>query len=73
MSGYIPVSFQTVTDDPLVKRTETVGRIQPHVMAKIIDTEGNTVPVGTPGEICVSGYLLQKGLVSLAQLKFSSI
>ena len=56
-----PVSFQTVTDDPIVKRTETVGRVQPHVKAKLIDTEGRIVPVGTPGEVCVSGYLLQKG------------
>ena len=56
-----PVSFQTTTDDPLDKRTETVGVVQPHVKAKLIDAEGKVVPVGTPGEICVSGYLLQKG------------
>ncbi|KAL5498673.1 hypothetical protein ACEPAH_2028 [Sanghuangporus vaninii] len=61
MTETSPVSFQTMPDDPLVKRTETVGRIQPHVKAKLIDPEGNVVPVGTPGEICISGYLLQKG------------
>jgi acyl-CoA synthetase (AMP-forming)/AMP-acid ligase II len=44
-----------------MKRVETVGRVQPHVKAKLIDVDGNIVPVGTPGEICVAGYLLQKG------------
>ena len=57
------MSFQTTPDDPVLKRTETVGKVQPHVKAKIIDTEGQVVPVGQPGEICISGYLLQKGCV----------
>lgn len=56
-----PVSFQTTPDDPIEKRTETVGKVQPHVKAKLIDTDGNIVPIGTPGEICISGYLVQKG------------
>lgn len=61
MTETSPVSFQTTTDDPLLKRVETVGRVQPHVKAKLVDEEGNTVPVGTPGEVCIAGYLLQKG------------
>ncbi|KAJ7336305.1 hypothetical protein DFH08DRAFT_878382 [Mycena albidolilacea] len=61
MSETSPVSFQTVPADPIMKRVETVGRVQPHVKAKLIDVDGNIVPVGTPGEICVAGYLLQKG------------
>ncbi|KAJ6449425.1 hypothetical protein C8R47DRAFT_999222 [Mycena vitilis] len=56
-----PVSFQTTPADPIIKRVETVGRVQPHVKAKLIDPDGNIVPVGMPGEICVAGYLLQKG------------
>ncbi|KAJ7889720.1 hypothetical protein B0H13DRAFT_1626605 [Mycena leptocephala] len=56
-----PVSFQTIPADPIIKRVETVGRVQPHVKAKLIDPDGNIVPVGTPGEICIAGYLLQKG------------
>ncbi|KAH7882410.1 hypothetical protein F5I97DRAFT_1939445 [Phlebopus sp. FC_14] len=61
MTETSPVSFQTAPSDPIIKRVETVGKVQPHVKAKIIDAEGKIVPVGTPGEICVSGYLLQKG------------
>lgn len=56
-----PISFQTSPDDSLLHRTESVGRVLPHVKAKVIDPMGNTVPVGTPGEVCVSGYILQKG------------
>ncbi|KAJ7275033.1 hypothetical protein C8J57DRAFT_1313435 [Mycena rebaudengoi] len=56
-----PVSFQTTPADPIIKRVETVGKVQPHVKARLIDPDGNIVPVGTPGEICIAGYLLQKG------------
>ena len=58
-----PVSFQTTPADSLLQRTETVGKIQPHAKAKLINTKGEIVPIGTPGEICISGYLLQKGFV----------
>ncbi|KAI6127968.1 hypothetical protein EDD16DRAFT_222078 [Pisolithus croceorrhizus] len=61
MTETSPVSFQTTPADSITKRVETVGRVQPHVKAKVIDREGEVVPVGTPGEICVTGYLLQKG------------
>lgn len=59
-----PVSFQSTPTDPIIKRVETVGKVQPHVRAKVINPEGKIVPVGTPGELCVTGYLLQKGYVS---------
>ncbi|SJL12833.1 related to Long-chain-fatty-acid--CoA ligase [Armillaria ostoyae] len=61
MTETSPVSFQTTPEDPVVKRVETVGKVQPHVRAKIVDTEGQVVPVGAPGQICVAGYLVQKG------------
>ncbi|KAF5383310.1 hypothetical protein D9615_005004 [Tricholomella constricta] len=61
MTETSPVSFQTTPADDIIKRVETVGKVQPHVKAKLIDLDGNVVPVGTPGEICIAGYLLQKG------------
>ncbi|KAL1694039.1 hypothetical protein GGG16DRAFT_122877 [Schizophyllum commune] len=61
MTETSPVSFQTVPEDPIIKRVETVGRVQPHVKAKIVDSDGNVVPVGTPGQLLVAGYLLQRG------------
>ena len=55
------MSFQTTPDDPIIKRVETVGKVLPHVRAKVIDLEGQVVPVGKPGELLVAGYPLQKG------------
>ncbi|KAI0827140.1 acyl-CoA synthetase [Trametes gibbosa] len=56
-----PVSFQTTPDDAVLKRVETTGKVLPHVKAKIVNAEGEVVPVNTPGEVLVSGYVLQKG------------
>lgn len=33
----------------------------PHASAKIIDTNGNIVPIGQRGELCMAGYQLTKG------------
>ena len=41
-----PVSFQTTPSDPLIKRVETVGKVQPHVKAKIIGEDGQVLPIG---------------------------
>ncbi|HEY6433727.1 MAG TPA: AMP-binding protein [Acetobacteraceae bacterium] len=61
MTETSPVSFQTTTDDPLERRVSTVGRIFPHVEAKVIDAEGRIVPRGTPGELCTRGYCVMLG------------
>ncbi|KAI0065254.1 acetyl-CoA synthetase-like protein [Artomyces pyxidatus] len=61
MTETSPVSFQTTATDPLSKRVETVGKVRPHIKAKIVDGKGDVVPVGAPGELLVSGYLVQKG------------
>lgn len=44
-----------------MKRVETVGKVRPHVRAKIVNPDGNVVDIGKPGELLVAGYLLQKG------------
>ncbi|CBW73675.1 Long-chain-fatty-acid--CoA ligase (EC 6.2.1.3) [Mycetohabitans rhizoxinica HKI 454] len=61
MTETSPVSFQSAASDPLEKRTTTVGRIQPHLEAKIIDALGNIVPVGQTGELCTKGYSVMQG------------
>ncbi|KAG9009134.1 hypothetical protein FRB94_012406 [Tulasnella sp. JGI-2019a] len=33
----------------------------PHVKAKVVDQNNKIVPINTPGELCVNGYLVQKG------------
>jgi len=61
MTETSPVSFQSSPQDSLDRRVSTVGRIQPHMEAKVIDADGNTVPRGTPGELCTRGYAIMLG------------
>jgi len=56
MTETSPVSFQSATDEPLDKRVSTVGRVQPHLECKVVDTDGQIVPVGATGELCTRGY-----------------
>jgi fatty-acyl-CoA synthase len=61
MTETSPVSFQTAIGDPIEKQTGTVGRIHPHVEAKVIDAEDGIVPRGAPGELGTRGYSVMLG------------
>jgi mevalonyl-CoA ligase len=56
-----PTCFNAFVTDSVVKRLETVGTVMPHAHAKIVDREGNVVPLGERGELCMAGYQLQVG------------
>lgn len=43
-------------NDGEYEATSTVGYLHDHVEAKVVDTNGNIVPIGEPGELCVRGY-----------------
>ncbi|MFC6066859.1 AMP-binding protein [Streptomyces ochraceiscleroticus] len=62
MTETSPVSTQTRRDDDLEHRTETVGRVLPHVEVKVVDpATGDTVPRGEPGELCTRAYSVMLG------------
>jgi fatty-acyl-CoA synthase len=61
MTETSPASFVSATDDPLERRVSTVGRVMPHVEAKVIDAEGRIAPRGTAGELLTRGYLVMLG------------
>jgi len=61
MTETSPVSFQTTLDDPLERRVATVGRVHPHLEAKVVDADGRIVPPGTAGELCTRGYSVMLG------------
>ncbi len=63
MTETSPVSCMTTTDDPMDKRINSVGRLMPHVEAKIVDpVDGERIlGTGERGELAVSGYLVMKG------------
>jgi fatty-acyl-CoA synthase len=55
MTETSPLSTQTASNSDLETRTETVGTMIPQFEGRVIDEEGNLVPVGTPGEYCSRG------------------
>jgi fatty-acyl-CoA synthase len=61
MTETSPVSFQSSTDDPLDRRVSTVGRIQPHLEAQVVDDAAKVVPTGETGELWVRGYSVMRG------------
>lgn len=61
MTETSPASFQTHRDDALELRVSTVGRVHPHVEAKIVDTEGRVVAANVTGELCTRGYSVMQG------------
>ncbi|RDE24334.1 AMP-binding protein [Motiliproteus coralliicola] len=61
MTETSPVSTQTGAEDPIDKRVSTVGRTQPHLESKIIDSLGKIVPRGEIGELCTRGYSVMLG------------
>lgn len=56
-----PTCFNAFTDDPIRTRLSTVGTLMPHAHAKIVDRDGEVVPVGERGELWMGGYQLQAG------------
>jgi fatty-acyl-CoA synthase len=62
MTETSPVSTQTLPEDSLAHRTETVGRAHPHVDIRIAHPEtGETLPRGETGEFCTRGYSVMSG------------
>ncbi|MDU9403873.1 fatty acid CoA ligase family protein [Pseudomonas sp. zfem004] len=61
MTETSPVSLQTGADDDLERRVTSVGRTQPRLENKIVDSEGDTLPRGEIGELCTRGYSVMLG------------
>ncbi len=57
-----PAITQSLCDDALEVRTATVGRAMPCTEVKVVEPEsGETVSVGTQGELLARGYLVMQG------------
>lgn len=63
-----PVMTQTLPDDDLRRRTETVGRAMPQIEIKIVDPQtGMPLPAGRQGEVCCRGYSVMKGYYKMPE------
>jgi fatty-acyl-CoA synthase len=61
MTETSPVSTQTLPDDPIAARIETVGRVLPHLEVRIVDDKGQVVARGIEGELSTKGYSVMSG------------
>ncbi|TID07090.1 putative acyl-CoA synthetase YngI [Colletotrichum higginsianum] len=61
MTETSPVTFITAVEDSRGKKATSIGRVLPHSAAKVVDSLGNILPQGSRGELCTSGFALQKG------------
>ncbi|PYH41090.1 acetyl-CoA synthetase-like protein [Aspergillus saccharolyticus JOP 1030-1] len=61
MTETSPVTFMTSLDDARDKAMTSLGRVLPHTSAKVIRPDGTIARRGESGELCTSGYGLQKG------------
>src|SRR5260370_6787939 len=62
MTETSPISHQSMADDDNEIRVSSVGRIHPHLQAKVVDvSSGETLPVGQAGELCLAGDLVWGG------------
>lgn len=53
--------FSSLPDEDEEIVYDYVGQVSDHTEAKVIDKDGNTVPFGQGGELCLRGYCLMLG------------
>jgi fatty-acyl-CoA synthase len=74
MTETSPVSTMTRRDDGLDRRTETVGRVLPHLESKVVDpATGRPLPRGQAGELCTRGYSVMLGYWDQAEATAEAI
>ncbi|HSO62188.1 MAG TPA: AMP-binding protein, partial [Desulfobacterales bacterium] len=69
-----PVITQTLIEDDIRRRTETVGRAMPCIEVKVADPKtGEAVPPGVQGEVCCRGYNVMKGYYRMPEATAKAI
>jgi fatty-acyl-CoA synthase len=61
MSELTSLTTQTSVDDPPERKAATVGRVLPHLEARLIDPHGAVLDTGEVGELVVRGYTQMQG------------
>ncbi len=69
-----PGITQTSRFDSIANRTQTVGQVLPEMEVRIIDpANGEMLPAGVPGELCVRGYNVMRGYYNNAAATAAAI
>ena len=68
-----PSSLQTRPGDSDAVKAETIGRVNAHREAAILDASGAELPRGSAGELCLRGELLMVGYWEQLQTGTSSV
>ena len=69
-----PVITQTLIEDDIRRRTETVGRAMPCIEVKVADPKtGEAVPAGVQGEVCCRGYNVMQGYYRMPEATAKAI
>ena len=69
-----PVITQTLPADNMQRRTETVGKVMPHIEMKIVNPETNqTLEPGQQGELCCRGYNVMEGYYNMEEATTKAI
>jgi fatty-acyl-CoA synthase len=69
-----PVITQTLIEDDIRRRTETVGRAMPCIEVKVADPKtGLALPPGVQGEVCCRGYNVMKGYYRMPEASARAI
>ncbi|KAM5347769.1 hypothetical protein ACJ41O_007593 [Fusarium nematophilum] len=50
------IAHSATVDESFESCSTTVGKVMPHVVAKVVDAGGKIVPLGQRGEILIAGY-----------------
>ncbi|XP_043940913.1 medium-chain acyl-CoA ligase ACSF2, mitochondrial-like [Protopterus annectens] len=57
-----PVTFIGFPQDEILRKTDTVGYVGPHIEAKVVNTATQELlPVNTTGELMIRGYCVMQG------------
>jgi fatty-acyl-CoA synthase len=69
-----PVITQTLIEDDIRRRTETVGRAMPCIEVQVVDPKTRLpVPPGTQGEVCCRGYNVMAGYYRMPEATAKAI
>ncbi len=64
----VHVTYKEITEEEIKIGKSNIGKVIPSLEAYLMDSDLNVLPVGIPGEICISGYGVSRGYLNRDEL-----